>query len=275
MADGFQLQGALMNLMINGIEAMRDTTGELSIKSQLREDGQVLISASDTGEGLPTGKVDHSLDAYFSTKSQGTGLGLASTRSIVELHGGRIWAKASSGSAFVLLLGLTVLLLLCVPPASRAQFEPNTERWGMDLRDFVVPENPRPCLDACRANPRCRSFTFRTAAVAGGRPHCWLKLGIPPARYTQGSVSGVVRPEEGATRPPAFELDTDRGGGDFRDFAVPENPSSCYDACRNDGRCKAFSFRIAHVHDDHPHCWLKDAVPPPKFKRGVVSGVVR
>lgn len=98
MADRVQLQQALMNLMLNGIEAMRDTTRELSIKSQLREDGQVLISVSDTGVGLPTGSADQIFNAFFTTKSQGTGLGLAITRSIVESHGGRIWATANSGS---------------------------------------------------------------------------------------------------------------------------------------------------------------------------------
>ena len=97
MADRVQLQQALMNLMLNGIEAMRDTTGELSIKSQLGEDGQVLISVSDTGVGLPTGNADQIFNAFFTTKSQGTGLGLAITRSIVESHGGRIWATANSG----------------------------------------------------------------------------------------------------------------------------------------------------------------------------------
>jgi len=175
---------------------------------------------------------------------------------------------------FLRFFGLAVLLMLC-PISGWAQYEPNTERWGMDFRDFVVSENPKACLDACRAEPRCRAFAFRTAAVAGGRPHCWLKSSIPPARYTLGCVSGIVRPDEGAVRPPAFESDTDRGGGDFRDFAVPENPRSCYDACRNDGRCRAFSFRIADANNEGPHCWLKDAVPPQKVKPGVVSGVLR
>jgi PAS domain S-box-containing protein len=97
-ADRVQLQQALMNLMLNGIEAMRDTPGELSIKSQLGGDGQVLISVSDTGVGLPTGNTDQLFNAFFTTKSQGTGMGLAITRSIVESHGGRIWATANSGS---------------------------------------------------------------------------------------------------------------------------------------------------------------------------------
>ncbi|MGA7632377.1 MAG: PAS domain-containing protein [Terriglobales bacterium] len=97
MADRVQLQQALMNLMLNGIEAMRNTRGELSIKSQLSDDGQLLISIADTGVGLPTEKIDKIFNAFFTTKSQGTGLGLAITRSIVESHGGRIWATANSG----------------------------------------------------------------------------------------------------------------------------------------------------------------------------------
>ena len=83
--------------MMNGIEAMRDGGGELGIKSQLAEDGRLLISVSDTGVGLPAGRGTEIFDAFFTTKSQGTGLGLAITRSIVEAHGGRVWATANSG----------------------------------------------------------------------------------------------------------------------------------------------------------------------------------
>jgi PAS domain S-box-containing protein len=97
MADRVQLQQVLMNLMLNGIEAMRDTTGELTIKSQLTEGGQLLISVIDTGVGLPAGNADQIFNAFFTTKSQGTGLGLAITRSIVESHGGRVWATANPG----------------------------------------------------------------------------------------------------------------------------------------------------------------------------------
>jgi PAS domain S-box-containing protein len=97
VADRVQLQQVLMNLMMNGIEAMRDAGGELSIKSQLAEDGQLLISVSDTGVGLPSGKDTEIFNAFFTTKSQGTGLGLAITRSIIESHGGRVWAAANPG----------------------------------------------------------------------------------------------------------------------------------------------------------------------------------
>ena len=97
MADRVQLQQVLMNLMINGVEAMRDVGGELSIKSELAGDGQLFVSVTDTGVGLPNENEDQIFNAFFTTKAQGTGLGLAITRSIVESHGGRIWAVANSG----------------------------------------------------------------------------------------------------------------------------------------------------------------------------------
>jgi len=97
MADRVQLQQVLMNLMLNGIEAMLDTSGELNIKSKLADDGQLLISVTDTGVGLPTENADQLFNPFFTTKSQGTGLGLAITRSIVESHGGRIWANGNCG----------------------------------------------------------------------------------------------------------------------------------------------------------------------------------
>jgi PAS domain S-box-containing protein len=96
-ADRVQLQQVLMNLMLNGIEAMKDSGGELIVKSELDQDGQVLISVSDNGVGLPPEKADQIFDAFFTTKPQGTGMGLAISRSIVESHGGRIWATPNSG----------------------------------------------------------------------------------------------------------------------------------------------------------------------------------
>jgi signal transduction histidine kinase len=75
---------------------MKDTGSNLSIRSQQSEDGELLISVTDDGVGLPAGRADEIFNAFFTTKSQGTGLGLSITRSIVESHGGRIWATANS-----------------------------------------------------------------------------------------------------------------------------------------------------------------------------------
>jgi signal transduction histidine kinase len=95
MADHVQLQQVFMNLMLNGIEAMKDTPGELTVKSERTADGQVLISVRDTGVGLPSEKAGQIFNAFYTTKPQGTGMGLAITRSIVEAHGGRLWASAN------------------------------------------------------------------------------------------------------------------------------------------------------------------------------------
>jgi signal transduction histidine kinase len=97
VADRVQIQQVLMNLMLNAIEAMKDTGGVVTVKSQLAEDGQIEISVNDTGPGLPLGKDDQIFDAFFTTKPQGSGMGLAISKSIVESHGGRIWANGNGG----------------------------------------------------------------------------------------------------------------------------------------------------------------------------------
>jgi PAS domain S-box-containing protein len=96
MADRVQLQQVFMNLMLNAIEAMKDSGGELTVKSGL-QDGQLQFSVSDTGVGLPAEKIDQIFSAFFTTKPQGSGMGLAISRSIVESHGGQLWASANSG----------------------------------------------------------------------------------------------------------------------------------------------------------------------------------
>jgi signal transduction histidine kinase len=108
MADRVQLQQVLMNLMINGIEAMKDADGtrELTIKSKRAETDQVLVSVNDTGAGLPLQQADQIFNAFFTTKPHGTGMGLSISRSIVESHGGRLWAAENlpRGASFYLTL---------------------------------------------------------------------------------------------------------------------------------------------------------------------------
>ena len=96
MADRVQLQQVFMNLMLNSIEAMTYSGGELTVRSQ-RQDGQLQFSVRDTGVGLPKDKVDQIFSAFFTTKPQGSGMGLSISRSIVESHGGRLWATANDG----------------------------------------------------------------------------------------------------------------------------------------------------------------------------------
>jgi PAS domain S-box-containing protein len=97
-ADRVQLQQVLMNLMLNGIDAIdqANMARDLTIKSQWNADGQVLISVSDTGMGLPPEQAEKIFDAFFTTKPRGTGMGLSISRSIIESHGGRLWASDNS-----------------------------------------------------------------------------------------------------------------------------------------------------------------------------------
>jgi PAS domain S-box-containing protein len=108
MGDRVQLQQVFMNLMLNGIEAMKDVDGtrELAIKSQRGENEHILMSVSDTGVGLPSQQPDQIFDAFFTTKVQGTGMGLSISRSIVESHSGRLWAGDNSprGASFYISL---------------------------------------------------------------------------------------------------------------------------------------------------------------------------
>ena len=96
-ADRVQLQQVFMNLMLNGIEAMKDDSGQLSVTSNRAGDGQLSISVSDSGIGLPNGEPEGIFEAFFTTKPQGTGLGLSISRRIVESHGGRLWATPNAG----------------------------------------------------------------------------------------------------------------------------------------------------------------------------------
>ena len=96
MIDRVQLQQVFMNLMLNAIEAMKETAGELTIKSKLSDNGQLLVSVSDTGIGLPAEKHEQIFDAFFTTKKTGTGMGLPISKSIIESYGGRLWVSDAS-----------------------------------------------------------------------------------------------------------------------------------------------------------------------------------
>jgi C4-dicarboxylate-specific signal transduction histidine kinase len=117
LGDRIQLQQVMMNLMMNGIDAMKAVDGgrDLTIESQRSENEHLLVSVSDTGVGLPD-QQDQIFRPFFTTKSHGIGMGLSISRSIIESHGGRLWASDGSPR------GTSLHLTLPVPrtPASEA-----------------------------------------------------------------------------------------------------------------------------------------------------------
>ncbi|MFZ2143807.1 MAG: ATP-binding protein, partial [Xanthobacteraceae bacterium] len=125
-ADRVQLQQVLMNLMLNGIEAMKDAGGELTLTSNRTDEGHILISVSDSGIGLPAHEAERIYEAFFTTKPQGTGMGLSISRRIIESHGGRLWASNNTrrGTTFQFSLPVNVT---GSPPFSRNAGEFSSE----------------------------------------------------------------------------------------------------------------------------------------------------
>ena len=109
VGDRVQLQQVFLNLTMNGIEAMqgvKDSVRELIIKSDCCDPGQVLVSVRDSGIGLDAKHLEQVFEAFYTTKTEGVGMGLSISRSIVEAHGGRLWATCNqdAGATFQLTL---------------------------------------------------------------------------------------------------------------------------------------------------------------------------
>jgi two-component system sensor kinase FixL len=111
LGDRIQLQQVVLNLIINAIEAMSgagENPRELLVGSEKDESQGVLVAVRDSGPGIDPESLDHLFTAFFTTKPQGMGMGLAISRSIIEAHGGRLWATANEGRGAVFQFTLPV-----------------------------------------------------------------------------------------------------------------------------------------------------------------------
>jgi PAS domain S-box-containing protein len=117
MADRVQLQQVVLNLVMNGIDAMRavnDRPRILTIRSQLNDQGNIVVNVADSGVGLDPASRDRIFESFFTTKPEGMGMGLAISNTIIEAHHGRLWAE--SGSPFGAVFGFTLPLAAGVSP---------------------------------------------------------------------------------------------------------------------------------------------------------------
>jgi signal transduction histidine kinase len=113
LADRIQLQQVILNLMMNAVEAMSGLSHgprELLIRTGTDESEQVVILVQDSGPGIDPKNLDHLFEAFYTTKPQGLGMGLAISRSIIESHGGRLWASANAqrGTVFQFILPIGI-----------------------------------------------------------------------------------------------------------------------------------------------------------------------
>ena len=117
IADRVQLQQVVLNLVMNGIDAMRAITDRpriLTVRSQLNDQGSIVVNVADSGVGLDPASRDHIFESFFTTKPEGMGMGLAISNTIIEAHHGRLWAE--SGSPFGTVFGFTLPLAAGVSP---------------------------------------------------------------------------------------------------------------------------------------------------------------
>jgi signal transduction histidine kinase len=106
-ADRIQLQQVLINLIMNAAEAMAAVEGgELLVASRESGDGEVEVAVRDAGPGMNPQDLARMFDAFFTTKRNGMGMGLSISRTIVEAHGGRIWAERNDGPGLTVRFGL-------------------------------------------------------------------------------------------------------------------------------------------------------------------------
>ena len=121
-ADPIHLQQVLLNLAVNGLDAMLDRpegSGQLFIETALNGGSTLEVSVADTGAGIPPDKLQAIFDAFYTTKGQGTGLGLSIARTIVETYGGKLWAENRNGGGAVFRFTLP-LTVEAVPLAAEA-----------------------------------------------------------------------------------------------------------------------------------------------------------
>ena len=184
--------------------------------------------------------------------------------------------KGSTMRAVIFSVALATVAALASVSAIFAQS--GYDRPGGDFSSATVPNgDPAVCASRCERDNRCRAWSFSYPSASGTPAMCWLKKDIVPPVESGCCVSGVrgagvIEPRVGAT-----EYSIDRTGGDYRSFETPPDPKgkACADACQGENRCRAWTYRRPGYSVTSAHCYLKDAIKPPRRRPCCISGVVR
>ena len=184
--------------------------------------------------------------------------------------------KKRTKHALIFALAALTALTLARVGASLAQT--GYDRPGGDYTSAPVANgDPTVCAARCERDKGCRAWSFSYPPTSGGPAMCWLKREVVPARESSCCVSGVrgagvIEPKAGAT-----EFSIDRFGGDYRWFETPPDAKgkACAEACQNEPRCRAWTYRRAGYGGASARCFLKDVIKPPRRRPCCISGVVR
>jgi PAN domain len=180
----------------------------------------------------------------------------------------------------VVTIGFAALLFaaMITAGAAPASAQSGFDRPGGDYASApVISGDPDVCATRCEHDKGCRSWSFSYPSASGEPAMCWLKREVVPREQASCCVSGVRG--GGVNEPPlgAGEYSIDRAGGDYRSFDVTADPGdkACAAACQAESRCRAWTYRRPGYGTAAAHCYLKDAIKPPRHRPCCISGVVR
>jgi PAN domain-containing protein len=174
----------------------------------------------------------------------------------------------------VLIAGAAGIVAAVVPAAAQSGYD----RPGGDYASAAVTSgDPSVCAARCERDRGCRAWSFSYPPTSGGPAMCWLKHEMVPRVKASCCVSGVRGAGVIEPRLGELEYSIDRVGGDYRSFetAPDARGKACAEACHNDAHCRAWTYRRPGYGTATAHCYLKDAVKPPRPRPCCISGVVR
>ncbi len=177
-----------------------------------------------------------------------------------------------------LLVGLAVLVFAAAGVPAPAAAQSGYDRPGGDYASAAVPNgDPAVCASRCEHEKNCRTWSFSYPSASGAPAMCFLKREVVPRKQSSCCVSGVRGAGVIEPRAGAVEYSIDRYGGDYRSFETPPDPAgqACAEACQAEQRCRAWTYRRPGYGASAAHCYLKEAIKPPRHRPCCISGVVR